>query len=392
MGSPKLGLVRVNRFLRRLTVVGERVEGKSSNRLLGVAYYSPISESQAWSGIPAGVMRGLQENGMQAQAINMELPRVVRAAFAGAGMVVHRDREPGKLSALAARSRTALAAVRHRRTLDEAEAFVQLGSTFRLPDGTRYVTLDDMTLAQAMRDPEWRYQLHPMTISAWRRRQTKIFEQAVTCCTASSWTAESIIKDYDVDPAKVHVVGLGRNLDARPVEKDWSVPRFLFIGREWERKSGPAVLRSFALLRADVPAARLDVVGNHPPIDQGGVTTHGQLRVNDPSGTATLHRLLENATCLVLPSKSEPFGIVYAEAAAAGIASIGTTVGGAAEVIGAGGVVVDPHDESALTKAMAELADPTTAARLGSLALAASARFTWVGVARRLVGALDAAR
>lgn len=254
------------------------------------------------------------------------------------------------------------------------------------------MTLDDMTVAQAMRDAEWGYQLHPRTISGWRRRQAMIYDRAVACCAASSWTAESIIDDYDVAPAKVHVVGLGRNLDPRPVEKDWSVPRFLFIGREWERKNGPAVLRSFAMLHADVPAARLDVVGNHPPIHQAGVVTHGHLRVNDPSGATILRRLLENATCLVLPSKSEPFGMVYAEAAAAGIASIGTTIGGASEVIGAGGLTVDPADASALRSAMVELADPATAERLGSLALAASARFTWAGVASRLVEALDASR
>jgi glycosyltransferase involved in cell wall biosynthesis len=90
-----------------------------------------------------------------------------------------------------------------------------------------------------------------------------------------------------------------------------------------------------------------------------------------------------------MPSRFEPFGMVYAEAAAAGVPSIGSTVGGAADAIGDGGLLVDPGDESALLDAMTAMCDPATAAALGRSALERADLFTWTAVARRLLHVLE---
>jgi glycosyltransferase involved in cell wall biosynthesis len=76
------------------------------------------------------------------------------------------------------------------------------------------------------------------------------------------------------------------------------------------------------------------------------------------------------------------------EAAGAGLASIGTTDGGAATMIGPGGILVDPGDDGQIFMAMERLADPDTAQRLGELALRHSTLLTWRKVAERLVRAL----
>ena len=89
-----------------------------------------------------------------------------------------------------------------------------------------------------------------------------------------------------------------------------------------------------------------------------------------------------------MPSLHEPAGIVYVEAGGAGIASIGTTNGGAATMIGPGGILVDPLDQEQIAAAMLELANPGTAQRLGELAYRHSALFTWRKVAERLIRAL----
>ena len=89
-----------------------------------------------------------------------------------------------------------------------------------------------------------------------------------------------------------------------------------------------------------------------------------------------------------MPSLHEPAGIVYLEAASAGVPSIGATNGGAATLIGAGGLVVDPLDADQIYAAMLALADPETARRLGGLAQSHSRLFTWRKVAERLVRAL----
>jgi len=212
--------------------------------------------------------------------------------------------------------------------------------------------------------------------------------RAVVTCAVSHWAARSLVADHGLDAASVHVVGCGRNVDvAPPPARDWSTPRFLFVGNDWARKGGDTLLRCFARLRRERPDARLDLAGTHPPVDVEGVSGHGPLRFDQPASRARLERLFAEATCFVMPSRLEPFGIVYVEAAAAGLASIGTNRGGTATSIGDGGVLVDPNDDGALLDAMRRLADPTEAATLGACAQRRAEQFTWRKVAERLLRA-----
>jgi glycosyltransferase involved in cell wall biosynthesis len=212
----------------------------------------------------------------------------------------------------------------------------------------------------------------------------------VACCTASHWTAASLRDDYGLPAERVHVVGLGSNHEPSeaPAPAAGS-PRFLFVGREWERKNGPLLLRAFARLREELPDARLDLVGGHPPVSAPGVTGHGPLRLDRPDEAARVSELFSTATCFVLPSEVEPFGLVYVEAALAGVPSIATTVGGAGTIVVDGtGLLVPPRDEGALIHAMRKLADPAMARRMGAAARERAGRFAWALVGTRLLRAL----
>jgi glycosyltransferase involved in cell wall biosynthesis len=161
------------------------------------------------------------------------------------------------------------------------------------------------------------------------------------------------------------------------------------VGLDWRRKNGDAVLRAFVRLRQEVSNARLDVVGFHPPLDADGVTGHGAVPVSEPDGRAKIERLFEAATCFVLPSFVEPFGIVYVEAAAAGLPSIATTVGGTTDSVGPGGILVDPYDDEAVFQAMRDMCDPDTARTLGAVAHERSAAFTWPAFGQRVLRSFD---
>lgn len=269
------------------------------------------------------------------------------------------------------------------------DAVVQMGSDFHIPFPRRFVTYEDMTVPQLVElDSLWDL-LGAAAIERWTEGQARCYDAATSCCVGSRWAAESIVSEYGVDRSKVAIVGFGRNYEPRPVARDWTRPRFFFMGHDWERKNGPSVLRAFAELRERVPEVRLDVAGGHPRIEMDGVVTHGSLDLVEPLARAQAESLFETATCFVMPSRFEPFGMVYAEAAAAGVPSIGTTVGGARDVIGEkGGLLVDPADERALTEAMMALCDPGTASAMGRAALERSRLFTWRAVAERIVRAL----
>ena len=352
------------------------------------------------SGVPHSLAGGLAAAGADVHHLRAEpqppFDRIVLNAVTAAN-AVHavraRSLRAGRVAAyngpLMGRIQT-WAATRRVRAGDDLDGYVQVGSSYTLPDGVRFVTHDDMTVVQAARADYPGVRI--LSSRALRDRielQRTAFERAVACCVVTRWAGRSIVEDYGIDPAKVFMVGGGRNHDPKPVPRDWSSPRYLFVGKDWERKNGPAVLRAFARVRAEVPDARLDVAGMHPPIEAPGVVTHGWLSMHDPADRRRLDELFERATCFVLPSHHEPSGIVFSEANAAGVPSIGSTEGGSGELIGDAGRVVHPRDDDALAAAMLELADPATAERLSRRAQTRSQFFTWPAVGERVLRALS---
>jgi glycosyltransferase involved in cell wall biosynthesis len=261
------------------------------------------------------------------------------------------------------------------------------------PAPGRYVTFDDMTTAQRQRSGEF-FQFSTRRWARWNAAELELYRHAHACCTASSWSKSSLESDYGVSQDKIHVVGLGRMVDiAPPEQRDWSTPRFLFVGRDWRRKNGARVVRAFERLRDEFPAARLDLAGHHPSIDRPGVHGHGYLSYRDPEERGRLEALYQNATCFVLPSFTEPFAMAYLEAAGAGLPVIATTEGGIVDALGDDGALyVDPRDDVALYRAMARLAQPEVAATMGEAAQRNAAPYTWDRVAKGVLSALSNSR
>jgi glycosyltransferase involved in cell wall biosynthesis len=285
------------------------------------------------------------------------------------------------------RTRVGQRALARARPLD---GLVQIGAGYAFDTPIPVAVFDDLTVVQAVElgYPEWRA-LSRRAIDARIALQRRVYERAVACCGTTRWAADSIVRDYGIPPERAFAVGIGRNHAPGPRPRDWSVPRFIWIGTDWYGKNGDSVVRAFERVRRERPAARLDLVGAHPPLDVAGVSGHGSLRLDDPVHRARMGDLLLSATCFVLPSRYEAAAIAYVEAGATGLACIATTVGGARELIGEAGRLVDPTDEDALFGAMLELADPATAERLGGLALERAPLFTWSAVAQRVLRALQ---
>lgn len=373
------------------------------SRGVQIVFPGDVRDQRRWSGIPHGLAEGIRELGLEASHISAEIPRAIGTPVTLALSAARMRRVPPapalerlRRSRLAVRQGSSelaalrsLALRRRLRRIGDGEAVVQIGTGYGVESVEPVVTLEDMTIVQAvaLKVPEWAAQ-PARCLRARVDLQRRSYGHATACCVASDWAAQSLIEDYGVPSSKVHVVGLGRNHDPRPAPRDWARPRFLFVGQDWTRKGGPELLRTFRTVRDRIPEATLDVVGNHPRLEAEGVRGHGPLALDDPRSRDRLLSLFESATCYVMPSRFEAFGIVHVEAAAAGVPSIGTTVGGAAHAIGPdGGRLVPPEDGRALLAAMLELADADTAMRMGSAALERSQRFTWQAVARRVLEA-----
>lgn len=352
---------------------------------IGVAYQGNTRSTTQWSGTPASLARGLEETGARVVHLQAGPARRIHDVAMLASGLARRNRLDGRHAPELAHLRSAVLRLRLRRA-PRLDGVVQFGTEFRLPSGVPFVTFEDMTVRQVTRQPEHGYgPLAPALVEQWVARQGAIYTAARGCAAASAWAAASIRDDYGVPAAKVGVVGLGANHRAHAPDRDWSTPRLLFVAKDFERKNGPLVLRAFARLREIRPEAQLDLVGGHPPINAPGVVGHGPLPLADAAARARLEGLFERATVLVVPSPFEPYGVVFAEAGAAGIASIATTSGGAATPVGLGGILVPPHDEDAVLAALTRLADPEEARRLGAAAAAHAAALTWPLVAERVL-------
>ena len=354
----------------------------------------PIAAAN-WSGAPLGLSDGLTRCGAQVIPIGVNLSNVVRYGVAALsrGTGLHGPRMPR--NALYVATRTSALAREIRRAGELAAVIALCTERYNLERAVgrecRVATYDDGTFASFARheDSDVRQEGYPVkSVKKWADLQARACRRADACCTSTRWALSSVIADYKVAEGKAHVVGMGHRPRANNSERDWSTPRFLFVGVDWGRKNGAAVVRAFQNIRQELPGATLDLVGRHPLINVPGVTGHGFLPREDAAAQAKLDQLYARSTVFVLPSLFDPSPISYLEAASAGLPVIATTEGGASELLGEAALTVRPQDGKGLADAMRQLADPVTAKQMGQKGVQRAAESTWEAVAARILAAL----
>lgn len=147
-------------------------------------------------------------------------------------------------------------------------------------------------------------------------------------------------------------------------------PFTLFVGRHIRDKGIDLLPDAFALVRKDIPDARLVVVGDGPmrPWLQEAVISRGLNDAVDVLGFVSdddLQNLLSRAACLLAPSRREGYGIVVVDAMAKGtpVVTAGFPENLAVDhVEPANGRVADPTPES-LAKAVVEVINAGTSLR-----------------------------
>jgi len=222
----------------------------------------------------------------------------------------------------------------------------------------------------------------------------RFYEQMDVLLPMSDWLRRSFVEDYGQDPANVVTVGAGANLRGLPdvPERAYEQPRFLFVGKQWERKGGPQLLEAFRVVHAERPEAELWIVGPEQPVAGPGVRFFGRISRANPEGERRLSELYAGATAFAMPSLYEPFGIVFLEAMAYGLACVASDRCAMPEIVadGVSGFTVDAHDVDAVGQRLLELTDPERARAFGQEGRRRLVeRFTWDGVADRIVEAIS---
>jgi D-inositol-3-phosphate glycosyltransferase len=173
-------------------------------------------------------------------------------------------------------------------------------------------------------------------------------------------------------------------------------PVVLFVGRIQPLKAPDLAVRALAEIGRD--DALLVIVGGASGVDGNGELQRvgdlvGELGLDDrvqfvpPRPHHILSSYYRAADVVIVPSRSESFGLVALEAAACGVPVVASAVGGLLNIVhdGVTGVLVDGREPHRYGRAIAQLlADPAGAAAMGAAAAVRAKRFTWSFTAARL--------
>lgn len=202
-------------------------------------------------------------------------------------------------------------------------------------------------------------------------RQRRAYRNAAGVFPASKWAASSLVEDYGVDAAKIHVVPFSVDTDlwrpaATPPAAD-GIVRMLFVGGAFERKGGDLLLRWAR--QTSRRSWELHIVTTQAREAPDRVFFH-----QASNNSAQLIALAQRCNLFVLPTRADCSSIAAMEAMSTGLPTLLTRVGGVTELVAEDetGCTVEPDDYDALhAKVETMLEDP---ARLVAMGLAARAR------------------
>lgn len=245
----------------------------------------------------------------------------------------------------------------------------------------------------------------PLRLAAERR----IAQAADKVVGLTCGEARLLHRTFGLSGADIAVVPAGVDLDVfTPGQASTAVdvalppgdgPLLLFVGRLQPLKGPDVAVRTLAEVRRHLPDARLLVVGGSSGSGNGRTGPDDLFVLADELGVADavrvvparpqerLAELYRAADVVVVPSRSETFGLVALEAQACGRPVVAADVSGLRYVVGAGGVRVPGHDPGDHAAAVVDvLTTPGRASALAHEGLRTAAGASWDRTVDRLLG------
>ncbi|GEL21814.1 glycosyl transferase [Pseudonocardia sulfidoxydans NBRC 16205] len=228
--------------------------------------------------------------------------------------------------------------------------------------------------------------------------ERRVLHAAAAVVTTSAWTARRVVEGHGLPAARVHVAEPGA--DPAPLAAgSGDGGSLLCLGAVTPTKGQDVLVEALAAVADRRWTCR---VGG--PLDRAPAFAHRvrerarvhglaeRVSFDGPLAGRALDAAFDGADLLVLPSRTEAFGMVVREAAARAIPVLATDAGGVGEALGEGGLLVEPGDARALARGLRRWFDDA-GLRHALRRSAMVARFAvpgWDRTAARVAAVLDA--
>jgi len=238
-------------------------------------------------------------------------------------------------------------------------------------------------------------------------QEAAIFACADAVLASCEVEAEQFVRFYNAERSRVHIVPLG-------VEHAFFAPGFrpqarqalgiegedsmlLFVGRLQALKGVDLALETLIELRNRGRNIMLAIVGGpsgpdgratlaalHRRVEEAGVISHVSFVA--PQSHQLLSTWMRASDAMLVPSRTESFGLVALESSACGTPVVASDVGGLMTLIDEGvtGFLVGERDPAVWADAVEVALDPANATTMSNAAVLLARRYTWRSAARSL--------
>lgn len=270
----------------------------------------------------------------------------------------------------------ALPVIAARRRLDVLHSLANGGPPVT-PRVRRVVTLLDLIWLHLGQD--WGTRGAVMTMAVLTRVSARTAHRVITISDAAR---DDLVQSFGLDPSRVDVTPLGVRPPETQPRRDGKPPTVLCVAQKRPYKNLAALIHAVAELQAERPTL---VLPGAPTEHEAALRALAErlgvadrVRFHGWVSDEELDSLYAEATCFVLPSLIEGFGLPVLEAMARGVPVACSDRPALPEVAGDAALLFDPTEQSTVTDAVRRLLrDATLRGELAARGRERAGQFTW---------------
>jgi D-inositol-3-phosphate glycosyltransferase len=243
-------------------------------------------------------------------------------------------------------------------------------------------------------------------------QEAAIFACADAVLASCEVEAEEFVRFYNAERSRVHIVPLGvehaffapgyRPQARRALGIEGEDAMLLFVGRLQALKGVDLALETLIELRLRGRKAMLAIVGGpsgpdgrttlaqlHRRVEEAGVIEHVSFVA--PQSHQLLSTWMRASDVMLVPSRTESFGLVALESSACGTPVVASDVGGLMTLIepGVTGYLIGERNADTWANAVEEVLDPERSTTMSNAAVLAARRYTWRAAALSLAELIE---